>query len=34
MVFGDTTAIQKEIIACGLGLQPDQVFYEVRAPGF
>jgi hypothetical protein len=33
-IFGGTTEIQKEIIARGLGLWPDQVFYELRAPGF
>ena len=32
--FGGTTEIQKEIIARGLGLWPDQAFYEARAAGF
>jgi hypothetical protein len=33
-LFGVTSEIQKEITGRGLGLQPDQSIYEVRAPGF
>jgi hypothetical protein len=33
-IFGGTTEIQKEIIARGLGLWPDQEFYEAHAPSF
>jgi hypothetical protein len=33
-IFGGTTEIHKEIIARSLGLQPDQLIYEVGASGF